>query len=135
MLEMLEPNYTSRLRRYGITKKIGSMRNRKLTYHKIIEDRRANGKVYQGLKSKGLVFNLKEDKSQGPNKKYFLTLKGCLLTMGYDFSDGEFEQFITNASRISLFFAYIHTTLRKTSVSFVKQIFFDPVRKLLKKNI
>ena len=63
---------------------------------------------------------------------YAPTLKGHLLSFGYKFNDIELEKFIKNASKNSLYFAYLNNIMEKTSLDFIKEIFLFPIKYMIK---
>ena len=89
-------------------------------------------KILQGLISKGYVTRVQNYEKP---KEYLLTLKGCVLAVGYEFDDLDLNCFIENASKNHLYFAYINSILNKTSTSYVRKIFIDPIRDLLNQGI
>jgi len=69
-----------------------------------------------------------------PTPKYFLTLKGFFLIVGYDLTHSELKSMIHNASEISMFFCFIKTILDNTSIYFVTDIFIKPMQKVLSRS-
>ncbi|WKT58514.1 hypothetical protein QVH35_03780 [Candidatus Nitrosotenuis chungbukensis] len=68
-------------------------------------------------------------------KKYFLTLKGCFVALGFQFNDAEFTIFVKNASKYHLFFAFLqHFLNNEIPIRFVKEIFIKPLHEKLIKN-
>ena len=67
-----------------------------------------------------------------PSGIYSLTTIGYFVALGLDYSNAELKLIIKNASSISLYFAYINSILEKTSLSFAKKIFIDPLKTVLK---
>ena len=65
---------------------------------------------------------------------YFPTLSGHLVSLGYDYNYKETVAFIKNASRNSLYFAFLNDIMNKISFDFVKELFLDPIRKMIKQN-
>jgi len=63
--------------------------------------------------------------------KYFLTLKGFFLVVGYKFNQSELISVIENASKVSVFFCFIKTVMDKSSLDFVNEIFIKPLRPVL----
>lgn len=114
---------SKKLKAKGISK-------RKDTYYKIINDRHDDGKLYPGLVSKGFVGHA------SPSKKdlYFLTLKGCILSLGFKFGDDNLRTFIKNAASTHIFFAYVNKVLQNTSLEFINEIFIKPIKGLIEKN-
>jgi hypothetical protein len=75
--------------------------------------------------------NNSNDKS---SVQYHLSLKGFLLALGYDLSLKEITSVVENASKVSLFFCFIKIVMQNTSVSFVQEIFINPIRQVLLKS-
>lgn len=63
--------------------------------------------------------------------QYFLTLKGFLLILGYEFDVVDLKSIINNASKISKFFGFIKYVMDLTTISFVRDVFINPIRKVL----
>lgn len=68
-------------------------------------------------------------------QRYALTLKGCLVALGFDFSNKELKSFIDNASRTHIFFAFLKIIVNNTSISFVKKLFVKPIQAKIKKRV
>ena len=78
------------------------------------------------------VITGKPESTKGiPTPKYFLTLKGFLLVIGFSLNTSELRLVINNASKISLFFCFIKNVLDNESVQFVTDIFIKPIQKVL----
>lgn len=111
-------------------------------YAKLIEGRldkksgrKKLSKKYPGLVEYGYLLETgihKNEKSKYV-KKYFVTLRGCFVALGFDFNDSELTKFLQNTSKNHLFFAYINHILEITSIDFIKQIFIKPIYDLIKK--
>jgi hypothetical protein len=65
---------------------------------------------------------------------YFPTLLGHLVSLGYDYNYNETIAFIKNASRNSLYFAFLNDIMNNVSFDFVKKLFLDPIKKMIKQN-
>ena len=65
---------------------------------------------------------------------YFPTLLTHLISLGYVYTYDETCAFIKNASRNSLYFAFLYDIMNKTSFAFVKELFLDPIKKMIKQN-
>jgi hypothetical protein len=65
---------------------------------------------------------------------YFPTLLTHLISLGYVYTCDETCAFIKNASRNSLYFAFLYDIMNKTSFSFVNELFLDPIKKMIKQN-
>jgi len=65
---------------------------------------------------------------------YFPTLLGHLVSLGYVYDYNETQAFIKNASRNSLYFAFLYDIMNKISFSFIKELFLDPIKKMIKQN-
>ncbi len=65
---------------------------------------------------------------------YFPTLLGHLVSLGYDYNYKETVAFVKNASRNSLYFAFLNDIMDRTSFDFVKGLFLDPIKKMIKQN-
>jgi hypothetical protein len=63
--------------------------------------------------------------------KYFLTMKGFFLIMGYDLASDELKKVIDNASKISLFFCFIKSVMDNYNIKFIIEIFVKPIQKVL----
>jgi len=88
--------------------------------------------TYDGLLEKGYVKIIKMKKpSVGI---YFPTLLGHLVSLGYDYNYNETVAFIKNASRNSLYFAFLNDIMNKISFDFVKELFLNPIKKMIKQN-
>lgn len=107
-------------------------------YNNLINDRRASKKPWSwfGLLSQGYVIKIAErlNEKNATTYAYTLTPKGCLVALGYRFNDDELTSFIKSATRNHMYFAYINNILAETSISFVKEIFFDPIYEIIKKD-
>ncbi len=90
-------------------------------------------KEYLGLISEGYVVKTKIITNEKRNKipTFYLTLKGCFTVLG--FYNLDIKKFLEHASRNHLYFKYIHIILEATSLSFVKQIFTNPIRDYIEK--
>jgi len=105
-------------------------------YKNRIRTRYSNGKKHPGLVSQDFV---KEVGKKNNVKKtypplYFLTLKGCLLALGFKFTKSELETFLENAAKHYLVFAYFVKVIRKTSYTFFTAHFLYPIKYLIKNN-
>ena len=100
---------------------------------KIIDTATKKPKRYSNPIDYGYVFIVGKPKSTKgiPTPKYFLTLKGFFLIVGYDLTPSELKSMIYNASEISMFFCFIKTVLDNTSIDFVTDIFIKPIQKVL----
>jgi hypothetical protein len=115
-------------------KRLGSEYNRLLNgrakyRHRKNKDDRHPGTISEGyVRVVGKYFN-------GLNHipVYFLTLKGSFLVMGFNFNEHDLPTIIQNLARNSLYFAYINSILKKTSLQLVKELFIDPLRVVLEK--
>ena len=67
--------------------------------------------------------------------KYFLTLKGCLVALGFKFTNKELRRFINNASRIHIYFAFLEKIIKETSNQFVRKIFIEPIIDSIEKEL
>ncbi len=65
---------------------------------------------------------------------YFPTLSGHLVSLGYDYNFEETVAFIKNASRNSLYFAFLNDIMQKISFEFVKKLFLNPIKKMISQN-
>lgn len=96
--------------------------------------RKKLGKFYPGIIKNGYA---KQVGTKLGEKKhvdmYFLTLRGSFLVLGYELADSELKSVIKNASRNSLYFAYVNSVLVKTSIKFVKEVFIEPIKEVIKK--
>lgn len=68
-------------------------------------------------------------------QRYALTLKGCLVALGFNFSDKELKSFIDNASRTHIFFAFLKNVTNNTSISFVRKLFVEPIKLRIRKKL
>jgi len=112
-------------------------RTRGNVFHKLIEGRleKRTGRKkiptpYLGLVEEGFVFEF-EKQLNSKNKfipKYYLTLKGCILALGFKFDDDELKIFIENASKNYIVFAYLNMILFNTSMKFIRDIFITPLQ-------
>lgn len=100
-------------------------------YYNLIRDR---PRTYQSGKMSGLVSDgyIKQvgTKINEKNKTvplYFLTQRGHFFSIGFNFGKTYFESFLKNASKNSLFFAYIYSIYKQTSHTFVNDIFIQPI--------
>lgn len=105
-------------------------------YNNLINDKRFNKKRWLGLLSQKYVIKVDEILNEKNATAYFyaLTTKGSLVALGYRFNDNELTSFIKSAASNNMYFAYINNILEKTSISFVKEIFFDPIYEIIEKN-
>jgi hypothetical protein len=88
--------------------------------------------TYDGLLEKGYVRIIEIKK---PNVGiYFPTLLGHLVSLGYDYNYAQTVAFIKNASRNSLYFAFLNDIMNKVSFDFVKELFLNPIKKMIKQN-
>ena len=104
-------------------------------YNNLINDKRSSKKHWSGLLTQKYVVRLDEKTNEKNTKAYAyaLTMKGCFVALGYDFTDDQLTSFIKNASRNNLYFAYINRILSQTSISFVKDIFISSIQRIIKK--
>ncbi len=65
---------------------------------------------------------------------YFPTLLGHLVALGYDYNYTQTVAFIKNASRNSLYFAFLNDIMNKISLNFVQELFLNPIKKMIKQN-
>lgn len=86
--------------------------------------------TYESLLEKNYVKIIKMKKSNVGI--YFPTLSGHLVSLGYEYSDKEIQEFIKNASTNSLYFAFLYDIINKISLDFVKEIFLEPIKKMIK---
>lgn len=119
---------------YSCIKKRGGI------YYKLINGRIEKNKgksrkvkEYSGLISEGYVVQTGYTINKKNHKipLYFLTLKGCFVALG--FSSIDINKLINNSAKNHLYFAYLKSILEKTSISFVKMIFTDPIRDFIAK--
>lgn len=110
---------------------------RQKIYYNLIHDRPRNedkGKI-TGLISDGYIrqtgSKINEKKMDVP--LFFLTQKGHFFSIGFKFDDKDFPNFLENASRNNLFFAYVNLIYKKTSSDFVTKIFITPIQDIIKK--
>ncbi|MCA2004139.1 MAG: hypothetical protein LDL06_05195, partial [Candidatus Nitrosotenuis sp.] len=105
-------------------------------YNRIIQDRfekktgrRKIGKTFPGLIKNNYVLKTGEKivVERSKTRLYFLTLKGCFFALGFQFNDDELKDFLRNASRNHLFFAYLDRIANDTSVDCVKKLFIAPI--------
>jgi len=89
--------------------------------------------LYPGLIENGYVIQVgsKVNEKGLDVPLYFLTLKGCLLALSFNFNDQELKQFLNNAARNHLFFAYANLIQQKISLQLVKEIFVKPVQNII----
>ncbi|MCV0412198.1 hypothetical protein [Nitrosarchaeum sp.] len=94
-----------------------------------------------GKKTVGMYANLLKtnyvkliDSSKSNIGVYFPTLLTHLVSLGYVYTYDETCAFIKNASRNSLYFAFLYDIMNKTSFAFVKEFFLDPIKKMIKQN-
>lgn len=113
-----------------IISEITGFSKRKDYYYRIVNGRFDNDKTYPGLIKKGFV-GIANDSTDG---KIFLTLKGCILAINFGYADSELEKFIQKASEAHLYFAYVDKILQDTNIDFVKELFINPIRKLIVTN-
>lgn len=112
------------------------LRPREQVYYKLIVGRRKSGGGWlPGLVSTGYITGVGKSSNAKNNivNHYFLTLKGCLLALGYQFNDKDLNSFIIYASVYHLFFAYLRVILQKTSMRFVRLIFIEPIQKMIER--
>ncbi|WP_100182692.1 hypothetical protein [Candidatus Nitrosotenuis aquarius] len=96
-----------------------------------VKNRRAkNGMKYHGLIKEEYV--KKVDSLTENVHVYAPTLKGHLASLGYKFKDDELIKFIKNASRNSLYFAFLNHIMEKISLDFIKEIFLFPVKHMIR---
>jgi len=109
--------------------------NKEIKFRGLIKGTSKEGKNYDGLISQGYVIDTGKITSQQnrPIHRYVLTLKGCLLAIGYQFDDDELASFIKSAARNHLYFSYLKKISEETSISFVKEIFILPIQTMIKK--
>jgi hypothetical protein len=69
-----------------------------------------------------------------PVQVYSLTLRGSILSLGYEFNSSQWQKFIKNVSYNSLFFSYINKILENTSFNIVERIFLKPIQNLVTEN-
>jgi len=151
-LELMGPATTTELAKFLITShysqgQIEEMRkdvikqrahhfwNHLLGFEKKKKGRKTVGK-YLGLINEEYV-KIVGSKKSVKNKDvqiFFPTLKGHLVSLGYDFTDKELIQFIQNASKNSLYFAYLNDLCEKISLKFVKELFLNPIKKMIEQN-
>jgi len=63
---------------------------------------------------------------------YFPTLKGHLVSLGYKFNGSQLQNFITNSSRNSLYFAFLKSIMEQIGLLFVKKLFLIPIQEMIK---
>lgn len=104
-------------------------------YNNLINDRGASKKRWSGLLTQKYVIKVDERLNEKDAKTYVytLTLKGCFVALGYEFTDDELTSFIKNVARNNMYFAYINKILAETSISFVKAIFIHSIQTIMKK--
>ncbi len=100
---------------------------------KILDEITGEPKKYSNPIDHGYVIITGKPKSAKgiPTPKYFLTLKGFFLIVGYGLTDSELKSMIDNASKVSLFFCFIKTVMDDYSIKFVTEIFIKPIQKVL----
>ena len=87
---------------------------------------------YDGLLEKNYVKIVRMEK---PNVGiYFPTLLGHLVSLGYVYDDDEIQEFIKNASSNSIYFAFLYDIMNKISLDFVKELFLEPIKKMIRQN-
>jgi len=110
------------------------------TYRKLILGRPPQkvGRIVKIKKHPGLINHQfliltgKIDSERRSAQTYFLTLKGCLFALGFQFTEKQLSLFIQNASHNHLYFAYLNKILEDTSIEFVKKLFIEPVQSLIR---
>ena len=114
------PVKPSKIRKYG-----NSVNNRLRT--------RAKGQL--GLIEQRFVIEsgLSDTKNNPPI--YALIFRGCFLALGFNISDKHLRQFIKNSARHSLFFSYLNSITKETSLAITKKVFINPIRELIKKGM
>jgi len=63
---------------------------------------------------------------------YFPTFKGCIFALGYNFSKREMRNFLKNAGRHFISFAYLNEVLDNTSMTFFRNVIHNPVKNIIK---
>jgi len=98
------------------------------------ENKKAKKKigVHNGLLEKNYVKIIELPKTRVG--VYFPTLMGHLISLGYKYSDSETKEFIKNASTNSLYFAFLNDIMEKISLEFVKEIFLNPIKKMIRQS-
>jgi len=97
--------------------------------------KRKKNLLYSGLLREDILLDLGKFKNSKNNfvHRYFISFRGSLFGLGYDFSDKELEQFIDTCSKNNLFFAYLKKIKDITSILFVKELFIKPTLYLIEK--
>lgn len=88
---------------------------------------------YKGLVKDGYV--VKTGKISGEKKEveqYFLTFKGILLSMCFNYGEKELSNVVQNISQYSIYFKFIEKIMNETSIALVRSIFIEPLRSVLK---
>ena len=88
--------------------------------------------TYDSLLKKSYVKII--DLSKQNRGTYFPTLIGHLVSLGYVYNYNETQAFIKNASCNSLYFAFLYDIMNKISLDFVKELFLNPIKKMIKQN-
>jgi hypothetical protein len=90
--------------------------------------------MYPSLESNHYVRKVRKEKKSDSNQ-YMLTLKGFLFALGFNFEGKDMEDFLHNARRNHLFFAYIENIAKESSYNFAKKIFLDSLYEIIKNEI
>jgi|CXWL01.1.fsa_nt_gi hypothetical protein len=92
-------------------------------YDRIIDGREdVKDPLKSSLISKKFIFHIKNEKD------VFLTLKGAIIAIGFEFNDSEFIKFINNSANYHIVFAFFKLLLdNNIPISFIRKIFVDSI--------
>lgn len=102
---------------------------------KIQSGKKKSEKTYPSLITNNFVRIIgKKINSKGNEVNFYsLTFTGFLFSLGFDFNDEELGEFLKNAARHHIFFAYVQKILHNTSIPFIKRIFIQPIFEIIQK--
>lgn len=96
------------------------------------KDKKITIKKFDGLISYEYVQMIGKEQKKGKKiLRYFLTLKGIFLALGFEYEKYELKKIIENFSATSLYFAFVNEIMKKTSLGFVSKIFIKPLIKVV----
>lgn len=143
-LALRGPSTTTEIARFILSHSLSPGQTSEISYHKVnvlageynklITVRTEKDKIYNGLVSNGFLYKVGERiKGEIKIPTYFFTHKGALLVVGHKFNVTELQEVIKNLSSNTLFFAFVNSILEKTSISFIKNFFIEPIHEVYEK--
>ena len=144
-LALRSPSTTTEIARFILSHSLSPGQTSEISYHRVnvlageynglITHRKEKDKIYNGLVPNGFLCKV-DERIKGRYRKnpiYFFTHKGALLVVGHKFNVTELQEVIKNLSSNTLFFAFVNSILEKTSISFVKNFFIEPIHEVYEK--